>query len=82
MQKIDSHFADGRAHVAGDKITAADFALLATVTSIYENANVKHAAIRDGAAAALQASSNVQRVLAPVKELCAATIAAMPASIV
>jgi len=72
--------ADGRPHVAGDKITHADFTLLAFVTSHYENPNGKHAKIRDAGAAIMSECSNVVRVMAPMKELCAAQIANMEAS--
>jgi glutathione S-transferase len=51
IEKIDGQWADGRAHAAGDKITHADFAMLALVTSMYENPNGKHAAIREATAA-------------------------------
>ena len=46
MGKMNARFADGRAHVAGDKITAADFALLATFTSIFENQGCIHDALK------------------------------------
>ena len=61
-------------------MTYADFYLLSLVTSMYENAHGKHADIKAAAAAKVQNSANVMRVLAPMRELCAATIAAIPAS--
>ena len=76
IEKIDEHWADGRAHGAGDKITWVDFSMLACVTSVYENPNGKHAAIKEATAGFLAAATNVQRVIAPLRELCAATIAA------
>ena len=76
IEKIDEHWADGRAHAAGEKITWVDFSMLAAVTSVYENPNGKHAAIKEATLGFLAAATNVQRVLAPMRELCAATIAA------
>lgn len=76
IEKIDAQWADGRAHAAGEKITWVDFSMLAAVTSMYENPNGKHAAIKEATLGLLAAATNVQRVLAPMRELCAATIAA------
>ena len=45
ITKVDARLADGRAHIAGDKITSGDFVMLAFVTSSYENPNLKHAKI-------------------------------------
>ena len=80
IKKLDAHFADGRAHVAGDKITWADFAILSFYTSIYSNPNAKHADIREATAAMLAECTNFTRVVAPMRELCAAQIAALPPS--
>jgi glutathione S-transferase len=80
LDAFEGRFADGRAHVGGDHITAADFGLLSMITSAYENPNGKHALIREGAAAKLAGCPHVQRVLTPMRELCAATIAALSAS--
>ena len=80
ITKLDEHFADGRAHVGGNQMTYGDFALLAIVTSHYENAHGKHADIKAACSAKVQSCANVMRVLAPMRELCAATIAAIPAS--
>ena len=80
MDMMEARFADGREHVAGAAITDADFYWLAIVTSHYENANGKHAEIKEAAAAKVQACPNVQRVLAPMREMCAATISALEAS--
>ena len=49
--------------------------LLANVTSVYENANGKHADVREAALAKIYACPNVLRVVAPMTELCAAQIA-------
>ena len=46
LDKVDAHFADGRAHVAGEQITWADFMLLALNVSMYENPNGKQALLR------------------------------------
>ena len=78
LDKLNTHWADGRAHVAGDKITDADFALLNIVTGQLDNAGSKHAAIREATSAKLQSSENVLRVVAPLRELCADQIAALP----
>ena len=78
MDKLEARFSDGRAHVGGDQITYGDFGLLALVTGMYENAGGKHADIKEATAAKMQACPNVQRVLAPMRELCAAQIAALP----
>ena len=78
LAKIEGRLADGRAHLCGDKITACDFAMLAFVTSCYENPNLKHAKMKEGVAAAIAGASNLQRCLAPMRELCAAGIAAAP----
>ena len=75
MKKCDDRMADGRPHVAGDKMTHADFGMLALITSHYENPNGKHAAIREATAAMMSEFSNVARVMAPMRELCAAQIA-------
>ena len=80
MDKLDERFADGRAHVGGDQITDGDFSLLALVTSHYENAGGKHADIKAATAAKLQSCANVMRVVAPMRELCAAQIAALVVS--
>ena len=80
MDAMEARWADGRAHVAGAAITDADFYWLSIVTSHYENANGKHAEIREAAAAKLAACPNVARVLAPMRELCAPTIASLEAS--
>ena len=66
--------------MAGDKITHADFAMIASITSLYENPNGKHAAIREACAAIMANTPNLTRVMAPMRELCAASIAALPAS--
>ena len=75
LDKIEARFSDGRAHVGGDQITYADFCLLTNATAMWENANGKHADIKAATAAKMQACPNVQRVLAPMRELCAAQIA-------
>ena len=80
LDVLETRWNDGRTTVSGEGITAADFALLAIIVSHYENANGKHATIREGAAAKLAACPNVLRVTAGIRELCAATIAAIPAS--
>ena len=80
IKKCDAHWADGRAHVAGDKMTHADFAMLAHITSTMENANGKHTAIKEATAVMMTECTNVARVMAPMRELCAETIANMPAS--
>ncbi len=80
MDKMDERFADGRAHCGGDQMTHADFTLLALVTSHYENAGGKHADIKAATAAKVQSCANVMRVLAPMRELCAAQIAAVVVS--
>ena len=77
LDKLNTHWADGRAHVAGDKVTDADFTLLNLVTGQLDNAGSKHAAIREATAAKLQSSENVLRVVAPMRELCADQIAAL-----
>ena len=80
MDRLETHWNDGRTSVSGEGITGADFALMAGLCSSYENPNGKHARIRDAAAAKLAASPNVLRVCAGVRALCAPHIAAMPAS--
>ena len=35
IDKVEAHYADGRAHAVGDKITYVDFMLLAGMTSMY-----------------------------------------------
>ena len=47
ITKCDSRWADGRAHIAGDKITHADFAFLAIICGWYDNPNGKHVVIRE-----------------------------------
>ena len=80
--RLEARFADGRAHVGGAQLTHADFYLLSIVTSHYENLHGKHSHIREAAAAKLHSCPNVMRVVAPMRELCAATIAALePSSI-
>ena len=82
IAKVDARLADGRAHIAGDKITSGDFVMLALVTSSYDNPNLKHARIIEALGQQLAAASNVQRVMAPMKELCAAGIAAAPKAVI
>ena len=64
----------------GLKRLDSDFCWLSLITSHYENTNGKHQKIVAAAAAKLAASPNVLRVIAPMKDLCRATIDAMPAS--
>ncbi len=78
IDKIEERGADGRAHCSGDHITYTDFMLLQLMTSVYENPNLKHAAMKEGFAAKMAACPNVNRMMAPMKELCAAQIAALP----
>ena len=61
-------------------MTHADFAMLACITSLFENPNGKHAAIREAGAAIIAECSNVARVMTPMRELCAAQIANLEAS--
>ena len=82
IKKCDAQWADGRAHVAGDKMTYADFTMLASITSSYDNANGKHTAIKEATQRMLTECTNVARVMAPMRELCAETIANMPASFI
>ena len=80
MDRLESRFSDGRTTVGGSQTTHADFYLLSVVTSHYENPNGKHEKIRNAGAAKVKACPNVERVLAPMRELCKATIDALPAS--
>ena len=80
LDKVEARFADGRAHSAGDHITDADFSLLALITGHYDNEHGKHAAIKEATRAKLSSCENVVRVLAPMRELCAAQIAALEPS--
>ena len=81
LDKLEARFADGRTSVGGtDNKTAADFYLLAIITSQYENENGKHERIRTATKAKLAECPNVNRVVDPMKELCRATIDALPAS--
>ena len=50
------------------------------MTGVYENENGKHADIKAALATKMQACVNVQRVLTPMRELCAAQIASMVVS--
>ena len=81
LDKLEARWSDDRTSVGkSEGKTAADFYMLGIITSHYENANGKHEKIRNAAAAKLAACPNVQRVIAPMKELCRATIEAIPAS--
>ena len=82
LDRLEAQWNDGRTSVTGEGITDADFFLLQNLVIHYENANGKHQIVRDGAAAKLAACPNVLRVAAGVRELCAPTIAAMPAAFV
>ena len=75
LERVEERLGDGRAHAAGDQITWIDFLLLASVTGIFENPNLKSAAIREAVAAKFATCANYQRVMAPMKELCASSIA-------
>mmetsp|Transcript_17022 Transcript_17022/g.22920 ORF Transcript_17022/g.22920 Transcript_17022/m.22920 type:complete len:212 (+) Transcript_17022:29-664(+) len=79
ITKVDKQWSDGRAHAAGDKITHADFSTLAFITSHYENASGKHEAIRNATREMVEQCTNIARVMAPMRELCAAQIASVPA---
>ena len=46
LTKLDGHWADGRAHAAGDQVTYADFVTLAFATQLFENDLAKHADIK------------------------------------
>ena len=80
LEKVEERGADGRAHCCGDHITYTDFMMLQLMTSVYENPNLKHAAMKEAFTAKLAACPNVNRVMAPMKELCAAQIAALAPS--
>ena len=77
-QKVDAHLADGRAHVAGDKITHADFELLSRTVQVVENPGLKHQRIKDAMVQIKAEATNIMRVLEPMRELCASGLAAMP----
>ncbi len=82
IDKVEERCADGRAHSCGDHITFGDFMLLQLMTSVYENPNLKHAAMKEQLTAKMAACPNVNRVMAPMKELCAAQIAALAPSFI
>ena len=68
--KYNARWADGRAHVAGANITAADFSLLASVTSCWDNANLRNPSLRERIQAHLATKTNVTRVIQGIREAC------------
>ena len=80
LARLDGQYADGRDHVAGSSITAADFYLLALVTAFVENPNMKQPSIREALTGKLAECANLQRILTPMRELCATSITNLRAS--
>ena len=79
LDRFEARWSDGRSSVgSGEGKTAADFYLLSLITSCYENEATKHERIKVATRAKLAACPNVNRVLDPMKELCRATIDALP----
>ena len=70
IDKCDDRWADGRAHVAGANITAADFSLLGSVTSCWDNANLRNPSLRERIQAHLATKTNVTRVIQGIREAC------------
>ena len=56
--------------------------MMALVCGHYENPNGKHAAIREATATMVAEFTNVARVLAPIREMCADQIANLPAGFI
>ena len=75
LERVEGRLADGRAHAAGDQITWLDFGLLSFVTGIFENPRMKSAAIRDAVSTKFATCENYKRVMVPMRELCANSIA-------
>ena len=78
MDSCETRFSDGRAHCAGDHITYTDFTFLGNMTGIVKNPNGIHADIKEALTAKLANCPNIQRVVTPMEELCAASIASLP----
>ena len=54
--------------------------MLSIITGLYDNPNGKHSSIKEATQAMLIECTNVTRVMAPVRELCAVSIANIPVS--
>ena len=83
LDKCETRWSDGRTSVGrGEGKTAADFYMLGWMTSHFENPHIKSEKIRNATKAKLEACPNINRVMAPMKELCRAQIDALTPSFI
>ena len=68
--KYNARWADGRAHVAGATLTAADFALLTQFTSFISNSNLRNPSLSERCMEHYNTLENVKRVVDNIKGLC------------
>ena len=69
MEALDARFADGRKHVAGENVTAADFRLLTIGTSVVGNKDLKIPALGEKLREMAGGFENIQRVMNNAKAL-------------
>ena len=67
FDKTEARFADGRAHVAGASITAADYFLLSQYTQVVINPNLRNPAIHNALEAYVHPQQNNMRVINAIK---------------
>ena len=77
MDKFEARWSDGRVHVTGANLSAADFTLLADFTQLIDNPNLRNPSVHEQLSAYAQTLSNVQRVLGGIKPLCQAQVDAL-----
>ena len=75
--KLEARFADGRAHVTGANISAADFSLLAGHTGVISNSHLRCPSISERLMADTASRPNLARVLANIQSECQATVDAI-----
>lgn len=75
--KLEARWADGRTRVAGANITAADYSILTSYTSVTSNANLRNPSLTARLTAIHEGTTNVKRVVAAIKGDCQASVDAL-----
>ena len=78
MKRLDLRWADGRQHVAGTNISAADFNLLAFYTSMVTNRGMYHQKVPELLQEKLAPLENVKRVIENMAYPLKSTIEKLP----
>ena len=80
LERLDKRWADGRGHVTGTNISAADFHLLSFYTSIIDNKHLSNPEVSKALSQKLESLSNVSRVIDRMKREMGDTIDKLPPS--